>query len=155
TEVLPHLIEASYQGDIEKAVRAALSDVEGVYGIVVVSADEPSKIVVARRGPPLVIGLGSGANFVASDIPALLPYTRQMLLLKCNEVAMIGPGLVEIRDMNGMLISREPETVGWSAAMAEKEGYSHFMLKEIYEQPRAIRDTVYGRIQRGGSIDLS
>jgi glucosamine--fructose-6-phosphate aminotransferase (isomerizing) len=154
TEVLPHLIECYYEGDLEKAVRRALCEVEGVYGMVAVCTLETDRIVAARRGPPLVIGIGAGENFIASDIPALLPYTRSMVFLKDGEVAIIGAGGIEIKDAHGGTIRRDPETVSWSAEMAEREGYPHFMLKEIYEQPRAIRDTIAGRITKDDAITL-
>ena len=156
TEVLPHLIEGYYKGNLEEAVRRALQDVEGVYGIVVVSTEgDGRKIVAARNGPPIVLGLGSGEYFVASDVPALLPYTRDVVFLRDGEVAVVGSQGVEIRDSNGQCMCHEPETITWTADMAEKEGYSHFMLKEIHEQPRAIRDTLLGRIAGDTAITLS
>src|SRR5215471_1381846 len=156
TEVLPHLIESYYKGNLEEAVRRALQDVEGVYGIVVVSTEgDGRKIVAARNGPPIVVGMGSGEYFVASDVPALLPYTRNVVFLRDGEVAIVNSHGVEIRDSNGEGMCREPETVTWTPYMAEKEGYSHFMLKEIYEQPRAIRDTLLGRIAGDGTITLA
>jgi glucosamine--fructose-6-phosphate aminotransferase (isomerizing) len=156
TEVLPHLIESYYDGDLETAVRRALQDVEGVYGIVVVSTEgDKRKIVAARNGPPLVIGVGSGENFVASDVPALLPYTRDVVFLKDGELAIVDSDGVEIKNVNGECMSREPETITWTAEMAEKEGYAHFMLKEIHEQPRAIRDTLLGRLGTDDTITLA
>jgi glucosamine--fructose-6-phosphate aminotransferase (isomerizing) len=137
-------------------VRRALQDVEGVYGIVVVSADDNGqKILAARNGPPLVIGMGSGEYFVASDVPALLPYTREMIFLKDGEIAVIANDGVQIKNFRGECMCREPETIAWTAEMAEKEGYSHFMLKEIYEQPSAIRDTLMGRTNSSGTIELA
>jgi glucosamine--fructose-6-phosphate aminotransferase (isomerizing) len=146
TEVLPHLIESYYDGDLEQAVRRALRDVEGVYGIVVVSTEGGKKILAARNGPPLVVGLGSGENFIASDVPALLPYTRDIIFLKDGEIAIVRSDEVQIKGADGQCMCREPETINWTADMAEKEGYAHFMLKEIHEQPRAIRDTLLGRL---------
>jgi glucosamine--fructose-6-phosphate aminotransferase (isomerizing) len=150
TEVLPHLIESYYQGDLEKAVRRALLDVEGVYGIVVVSTEgDKQRILAARNGPPLVLGVGDGETFIASDVPALLPYTRNMIFLRDGEVAIVGDTTIQIKDFNGQCACRPPETITWTAEMAEKEGYAHFMLKEIYEQPRAIQDTLRGRLGDG------
>jgi len=155
TEVLPHLIEVYYDGDLEKAVRRAIRDVEGVYGIVVVSTEgNGQKIVAARNGPPLVVGVGSGENFIASDVPALLPYTREMVFLNDGEIAIIGSDGVQIKNSSGECMCRPSETITWTAEMAEKEGYAHFMLKEIHEQPRAIRDTLRGRIGADDTIAL-
>jgi glutamine---fructose-6-phosphate transaminase (isomerizing) len=155
TEVLPHLIESYFDGDVEKALRRALRDVEGVYGIVVVTTENGGKkILAARNGPPLVVGVGDGENFIASDVPALLPYTRDMVFLKDGEVAIIGNKEVQIRDFNGECTCRPPERITWTAEMAEKEGFAHFMLKEIYEQPRAIEDTLRGRLTANDGISL-
>jgi glucosamine--fructose-6-phosphate aminotransferase (isomerizing) len=156
TEVLPHLIESYFGGDLEKAVRRALSDIEGVYGIVVVSTEGGGrKIVAARNGPPLVVGLGAGEYFVASDVPALLPYTRNMVFLKDGELAVVDPDGVQIRDSHGRCTCREPESITWTADMAEKDGFDHFMLKEIHEQPRAIHDTLRGRIGRDECVAIA
>src|SRR5262245_59972223 len=156
TEVLPHLIEGYFDGDLEKAVRTALADVEGVYGIVVVSTEgDGRKIVAARNGPPLVVGVGSGEYFVASDVPALLPYTRDMVFLNDGETAVIDMNGFQIRDSQGRCMRRKPQMITWTANMAEKEGFAHFMLKEIHEQPRAIRDTLRGRTNTNGAIELA
>src|SRR5215831_12284828 len=155
TEVLPHLIESYYEGDLEQAVRRALKDVEGVYGIVVVSTEGGGrKILAARNGPPLVVGIGSGENFVASDVPALLPYTQDMIFLEDGEIAIVGSDSVQIKNSKAECLCRPAERITWTAEMAEKEGYAHFMLKEIHEQPLAIRDTLLGRIGANDSITL-
>jgi glucosamine--fructose-6-phosphate aminotransferase (isomerizing) len=155
TEVLPHLIEAYYDGDLEAAIRRALADVEGVYGIVVVSTEGGGrKILAARNGPPLVVGIGSGENFVASDVAALLPYTQDMIFLEDGEIAIVGTDSVQIKNSKAECLCRPAERITWTAEMAEKEGYAHFMLKEIHEQPLAIRDTLLGRIGANDSITL-
>jgi len=154
TEVLPHLIETYFDGDLDAAVRRALKDVEGVFGIVVISAEDGSRIVAARKGAPLVLGLGAGENFIASDVPPLLPYTREVVFLKDGELALIGHDSVELKDFEGRATERRSEIITWSADMAEKEGYPHFMLKEIHEQPRAIADTLRGRLDADGNITL-
>ena len=156
TEVLPHLIESYFEGDLECAVRRALRDIEGVYGIVAVSTEgDGKKIVAARNGPPIVIGIGSGEYFVASDVPALLPYTRDVVFLRDGEIAVVESTGVQVKSLDGECMCREPETITWTADMAEKEGYAHFMLKEIHEQPRAIRDTLLGRINADETINLA
>ena len=155
TEVLPHLIEAYYDGNLEAAVRRALADVEGVYGIVVVSTEgDGRQILAARNGPPLVIGVGDGEHFIASDVPALLPYTQDVVFLQDGEIAIVSSNSVQIKTSSNECMCRPPERITWTAEMAEKEGYAHFMLKEIHEQPRAIRDTLRGRIGAGDTISL-
>jgi len=155
TEVLPHLIESYFEGDLYSAVRRALRDIEGVYGIVVVSTETAGRqIVAARNGPPLVVGMGLGETFIASDVPALLPYTQDMVFLKDGEMAVIGADDVRFHDAHGTCATRQPEKVAWTADMAEKEGYAHFMLKEIHEQPRAIKDTLLTRVTNENGVNL-
>ncbi len=148
TEVLPHLIEEHFQGDLVAAVRATLQDVEGAFALVVVSDEAPDRLVVARKASPLIIGLGEGENFVASDIPAVLPYTREIFILEDGEMAIIEASKVLVSDFNGNVIEKKPYHVNWDVEAAEKGGYDDFMLKEIHEQPRAIRDTMTGKIDR-------
>ncbi|HEU4751779.1 MAG TPA: glutamine--fructose-6-phosphate transaminase (isomerizing) [Armatimonadota bacterium] len=146
TEVLPHLIEELYQGDLEAAFRQALARVRGSYAIGMVGADEPDVLFAARKDSPLVVGLGEGEYFVASDIPAVLPYTRDVLVLEDGDVALIRREGARLTRLDGSAIERAPLRVTWDAAAAEKGGYEHFMLKEIHEQPATIRDTLRGRI---------
>ncbi len=146
SEVLAHLIEENYSGDLAAAVRVSLEMIKGVYAIVALSADEPGKLVAARYGPPLVVGIGEGEMFVASDIPAVLHHTRRFIYLDDQEIGQVTSEGVVITDLAGT--SRDPEevSINWDPVMAEKGGYKHFMLKEIHEQPEALADTVRGRI---------
>jgi glucosamine--fructose-6-phosphate aminotransferase (isomerizing) len=146
TEVVAHLVESHYRGSLEEAVRATLAELEGIYAFVFLHKDEPQTLVAARMGPPMVVGLGEGERFLASDIPALLPYTRDFLFLDDGEVVTVTPGHTRIVDAAGVALERRPQRISWDAVQAEKGGYRHFMLKEIHEQPRAVRDTLLGRI---------
>ncbi|MFZ5645920.1 MAG: glutamine--fructose-6-phosphate transaminase (isomerizing) [Bacillota bacterium] len=146
TEVLPHLIEEFYEGDLVDTVIKMTKKLEGSYAMVVLSLDEPNRIVAARQDSPLVVGLGSGENFVASDIPALLCHTRNTYILEDGEIADITAEEVIVTDQYGRLVEKNVFEVKWEAAQAEKGGYDHFMIKEIHEQPRALRDTLSGRI---------
>ncbi|TCL55723.1 glutamine--fructose-6-phosphate transaminase [Hydrogenispora ethanolica] len=153
TEVLPHLIEEYYQaqqgrGDLEAAVREALRHVEGAYAMVVISEYAPDRLIVARKSSPLIIGLGRGENFVASDIPAVLPYTREIYILEDGEMAVVRAGEVRVTDFAGEPVTKRPFHVEWDLEAAEKGGYEDFMIKEIHEQPRAVRDTLTGKIDR-------
>lgn len=148
TEVLPHLIEEFYQGDLVAAVRQTLTKIEGAYAIVVVCEDFPDLLVVARKSSPLIIGLGEGENYVASDIPAILPYTREIYILEDGEMATITAERVEVTTFTGQPVAKKPYHVQWDIEAAEKGGYEDFMLKEIHEQPRAVRDTLAGKIDR-------
>jgi glucosamine--fructose-6-phosphate aminotransferase (isomerizing) len=148
TEVLPHLIEEHYQGDLAAAVRASLKEVEGAFAMAVLSNDHPDYLVVARKSSPLIIGLGQGENFVASDIPAVLPYTREIYILEDGEMAVLTAGQVAVTDFEGQPVDKKPFHVQWDVEAAEKGGFEDFMLKEIHEQPRAVRDTLTGKIDR-------
>jgi len=147
TEVVAHLVESHMDGgSLEDGVRRALAEMEGIYALVLMHTGEPQTLVAARRGPPLVVGLGEGEHFLASDIPALLPYTRDFLFLDDGEVVVVTPNSVRITDAEGREVKRAPQRIAWDPVQAEKGGYRHFMLKEIHEQPRAVRDTLLGRI---------
>jgi glucosamine--fructose-6-phosphate aminotransferase (isomerizing) len=130
-------------------VRRALSSVEGAYAIAVMTTGEPDTIVVAKSSSPLVLGVGEGATYCGSDIPALLPYTRDMIFLEDGEMAILRREGVAISKLDGTVVERAPRRIDWSPVMAEKAGYKHFMLKEIFEQPRAMEDTLRGRLDRG------
>ncbi len=148
TEVISHLVEACYQGDLEAAVRKALASVQGAYALVIIHAREPETIVAARQGPPLVVGHGEGEYFVASDIPAILQHTRRMYFLDDGEMAVLKPSGVVVTTLAGEPREKAIQTITWDPIQAEKGGFRHFMLKEIHEQPRALQDTVRGRIDR-------
>jgi glucosamine--fructose-6-phosphate aminotransferase (isomerizing) len=146
TEVVAHLVESLYEGDLRAAVQQAVRQLEGIYALVLMHRDEPQKLVAARMGPPLVVGLADGERFLASDIPAILPYTRQFLFLEDGDVVTVTPGEHHIVGADGQPVARAPQQITWDPVQAEKGGYRHFMLKEIHEQPRAVRDTLLGRI---------
>ena len=154
TEVMVHLIEEHYDGDaggdLVKAVRSALKEVQGAYALVVSHA-EHEVIVAARATSPMVIGLGEGENFVASDVPALLPYTRQVIFLHDGDMALIEQKKVTLTDFDGVELEREVSTIDWDAEAAEKGGYPHYMLKEIYEQPAVVQNTLGGRLAGNGT----
>ncbi len=146
TEIVAHLIEREMKDDgLENAVRRALLLLRGLFALVLISADHPNKIVAVRNGPPIVLGLGDGEFFVASDIPAVLSHTRDVVFLGDEEMAVITPSGVEFTDYSGRGVSKKSTRVSWDPVMAEKAGYKHFMLKEIFEQPMAVRETVLGR----------
>jgi len=146
TEIVAHLVEREMQQDgLENAVRRALLYMRGLFALVLMSADDPNKIVTVRNGPPIVVGLGEGEFFVASDIPAILSHTRDVVFLGDEEMAVITPSGVEFTDYSGRAVSNKSTRVSWDPVMAEKAGYKHFMLKEIFEQPMAIKETVLGR----------
>jgi len=145
TEVIPHLIEENMKKGLGlvEAVREALKVVRGSYAIAVISSREPDKIVCARMESPLILGVGEDAVYCASDIPAFLPLTKRAVVIENGEIAVIGPDGYEIRRISDWsLVEREPETIEWTAEMAEKQGYPHFMLKEIHEQPECLRNTL-------------
>ena len=150
TEIIAHLVEqhAKDGADFETAVRKALTEVRGAYAVAILCAAEPGKLVAAKQGSPLVVGQGQGEFFVASDIPAMLSHTREMIFLADGEMVVFTAEAMRITTLAGAPVAKTPKTITWSPVMAEKGGYRHFMLKEIHEQPRAIADTLAGQIGR-------
>jgi len=161
TEVLALLVDSYYEGDILQAVTTALKDVEGTYGVACMSQDEPGVLIVARRGSPIVLGVGDGETIVASDASAIIKHTRQAIYLDDNDIAKIQGGDIDIMSLDSGIVSREQSEIDWSPDAAEKGGYEHYMLKEIHEQPDAIENTIRGRMdaERGtamlGGLGLS
>ncbi len=155
TEVIVHLVESHFKGNLEEAVRQTIRQLEGVYALAVMHADEPDTLVAARSGPPLVIGLGEGEMFIASDIPAVLHHTRQFVYLEDGQIASVTADNIRLTDLDGAEVAIDPVTVPWDPILAEKGGYKHFMHKEIHEQPQALADTLRGRyFEDGGKIAL-
>jgi glucosamine--fructose-6-phosphate aminotransferase (isomerizing) len=154
TEVVPHLIEQYYDGDLAEAVRTALQRIRGAYALVAITALEPGRIVGARLNAPLVVGLGDDEIFVSSDITALIPYTKRVVLIGEGQMASATPAGVTITGLDGSAVEPRVIAVTWEAEQAQKNGYPHFMLKEIYDQPVALRAALQGRIDSSGLVDL-
>ncbi len=147
TEVVAHLVEREWQNDgLDGAVRRAMTRLRGLFALVLLSADDPQKLVAVRNGPPVVVGLGEGEFFVASDIPAILQYTRDVVFLGDQEMAVVTQSGAVFSDFTGTVVMKTPTRVTWDPIAAEKAGFKHFMLKEIFEQPTAVRDTILGRV---------
>jgi len=146
TEVVAHLVQKEWRNDgLENAVLRAMKRVRGLFALVLLSADDPRKLVTVRNGPPIVVGIGDGEYFVASDVPAILSHTREVVFMEDHEMAVLTPSGVVFMTLEGKVVERKPTGVTWDPISAEKAGYKHFMLKEIFEQPHAVRDTVLGR----------
>jgi glucosamine--fructose-6-phosphate aminotransferase (isomerizing) len=157
TEVISHLIDdkLSGTGDFEQAVRAALAEVRGAYALCILCEQEPGLLIAAKQGSPMVVGLGDGEYFVASDIPAILSHTREMVFMEDGEMVVFRNGHPTFSTVTGAPLDKRPRHIDWSPLMAEKGGYKHFMLKEIYEQPRAVQDTITGRLlEEQGDVRL-
>jgi glucosamine--fructose-6-phosphate aminotransferase (isomerizing) len=163
TEIVAHLVNEAFHGgaSLFEAVRTSLALLEGAYAIAVLSESDPGCIVVAKKASPLVLGLGDGAMLCGSDVPALLDHTRDMLFLEDGEIAELRADSIRVQTLDGKVVDRAPKRIDWSPVMAEKGGFKHFMLKEIYEQPRAVEDTLRGRVDlpsadiHGGEIGLT
>ena len=154
TEVLAHLIETKYRGDLVEAVRLALGEVTGAYAIGVMHTDHPDRIVGARMNVPLIVGLGDGEGFLASDVPAILEHTKNVVILHEGDIADVTPTGTRILALDGTDVARETTEIHWNIDAAEKGGFAHFTLKEIYEQPHAIQECLRGRVDPTGRVSL-
>ncbi|NPA32315.1 MAG: glutamine--fructose-6-phosphate transaminase (isomerizing) [Aquificae bacterium] len=155
TEVIAHLIARNYEGDLLDAVQRTIQKLKGAFAFAVITVHEPERIVCAKSGSPLIVGLGEGENFLASDIPAILPYTRKVIVLDDGEIADITPEGVNVYNFSGEPVSKDVMITPWNIVSAEKSGFKHFMLKEIYEQPKALNDTIKGFFSTEGTIPFS
>jgi len=154
TEVIAHLIGSNYEGNIKDAVIKSLKKINGSYALGIICSEEPDKLIAARNESPLVVGVGEDENFISSDIPAIMEHTRKVIFLEDKEVAVLTKEDVKVYDLKGNEIKKEIKEIKWNAEIAEKEGYKHFMLKEIFEQPRAVEETINGRI-KNSTIDIT
>lgn len=149
TEVVAHLLEKFYNGNFEQTVVRVLDVLEGAYALVMVCADEPDKIIACRKDSPMVLGVGDEESFVASDVPALLAYTRKCMYIEKGELCVLTKEGITIKNHDLQPIEKEVHTIEWDAEAAEKDGFEHFMLKEIFEQPEVFKKTLAGRVQQG------
>ncbi|HEB13061.1 MAG TPA: glutamine--fructose-6-phosphate transaminase (isomerizing) [Actinobacteria bacterium] len=154
TEVIAHLIEDAYQGDLFEATKEAITHVEGSFGMAVISSDSPQTLIGVRQDSPLVVGISEQGFFVASDIPAILDYTREVVLIENGDIAELTPEKYRIESLKNGPVSRPSTTIQWNVSAAEKSGYEDFMLKEIHEQPMAVKETLRGRIDTDGTVTL-
>lgn len=150
SEVIAHLIESHFDGILEDAVRLALKEVEGAYGLAIISMRDPGKLIAARRGSPLIVGIGEREHYVTSDVAAILEYTKEVIYLEDNEIAVLTRENMKTTDINNVEITKRVDEVQWNLDKIEKGGYEHFMLKEIYEQPQSLRDAMLGRFDKDG-----
>ena len=155
TEVIAHLIARNYKGDLLEAVLKTVKELKGAFAFAVITVHEPNRIIGVKSGSPLIIGLGNGENFLASDIPAILPYTKRIIVLDDGEIADVRPDSVNVYNFNGEPVSKEVMITPWDLISAEKGGFKHFMLKEIYEQPKAVNDTIKGFLSTEETIPFS
>ena len=152
SEVIAHLIESHFNGNLEDAVRCALKEIEGAYGLAIISLDEPEKLIAARHGSPLIVGVGKGEYFITSDVAAILEYTKTVVYLEDNEIAVLTRDDMVTTDINNMPVSKKIDEVQWNIDKVEKGGYNHFMLKEIHEQPQTLRDAMLGRFEKNNTF---
>ena len=152
SEVIAHLIESHFNGNLEDAVRCALKEIEGAYGLAIISLDEPEKLIAARHGSPLIVGVGKGEYFITSDVAAILEYTKTVVYLEDNEIAVLTRDDMVTTDINNMPVSKKIDEVQWNIDKVEKGGYNHFMLKEIHEQPQTLRDAMLGRFEKDNTF---
>src|SRR5467141_145800 len=154
TEVVPHLIEANYKGDFLSAVRAALKRIRGAYALAMFSTDDPELLIGARLNAPLVVGLGDHEYYIASDITAIIPYTKRALVLAEGEVAAVTPLGAEVSTLDGLSVEPKLVHVDWDVSQAQKGGFAHFMLKEIHETPEAVANAMRGRLTDDGLVSF-
>lgn len=154
TEVIAHLIDMHYEGDLVEAVQKAVKELEGAYALGVINKENPDKLIAVRKDSPLIIGIGEDENFIASDIPAVLKYTRNIFIMEDGEMAIVKKDHISLMTTCGKSIEKEVYVVDWDIEAAEKGGYDHFMLKEIFEQPKAVKDTLSPRLNKNNDIRL-